>query len=138
MCQRQRSEESESFAVERKFDSYAVAKDNIDINTDVVPMALCLMQSIQNHNSSKPLLVLLDSGSSHTWINPVALPKGCTPVVMKQKVRSTTLAGPLESSLQVDLKRVTFPEFFKNRYVDDLKAHVFQAPCRYDAKWVSF
>ena len=97
-----------------------------------MPLALCLAHSVNQQRFGKPLLVLFDSGASHTWLNAKALPSGCTPTRVAN-FKSKTLAGDLESGLQVTLTRVVFPEFFKSRFLDTVTAHVFHSTCRYDA-----
>ena len=110
------------------FESYEVALENIDVNVDKVPMALCLVSMMQKQKSAKPLVVLFDSGSSHTWLNQKALPKGCVPTKV-DAVSSRTLAGTLNSNLSVEMERLVFPEFFKTRFIDSVEARVFQTPC---------
>ena len=78
------------------------------------------------------MIVLFDSGSSHTWIKSSAIPKGCMPRIVDAS-QSRTLSGTLSSNREVTLNRVVFPEFFKSRYVDTIPARVFNTDCRYDA-----
>ena len=114
-------------------ESYEVASDKIDINgKDKVPMVLCMAHSIQKQASSRPLLVLLDSGASSSWFHRSALPKGAVPS-KTDVLSSVTLAGNLQSSQKVNLERVSFPEFFKTRFIDSIECRVFDTPCRYAA-----
>ena len=112
-------------------ESYEVASKNINVNTDKVPLATCVIQFINKQALKKPILVLFDSGSSSTWISASALPKGCVPKKCDE-IKSTTLAGTMKSNQEVSLDRIVFPEFFKTRVVDTIQARVFHAPCRYD------
>ena len=41
----------------------------LDTRRDEVPMALCVVGSVSKQASTKPLVVLFDSGASHTWWN---------------------------------------------------------------------
>jgi len=93
---------------------------------------LAMVQSIQNVPSSKPLVVLFDSGASHSLVNIKALPKGCNPARSDRVMHSTTIAGKFQTSMQVDLRRIAFPEFHRKRYVGNLRTYVFSSPCRYD------
>ena len=65
---------------ERIFESYEVAVKEINVYIDNVPMAVCVVQFINKQASKKPLIVLFDSGSSHTWFKGSSLPKGCVPM----------------------------------------------------------
>ena len=115
------------------FESYEVALEQININIDKVPLALCLVQNMQKVSAGKPMIVLFDSGSSHTWIKSTAIPKGCTPRIVDGASQSRTLSGTLSSNREVTLNRVVFPEFFQSHYVDTIPARVFNTDCRYDA-----
>ena len=82
--------------------------------------------------STKPYILLFDSGSSHSWWNHKSIPKGCT----SRKVEATnsqTLAGKMSSNLEIQIENVTFPEFFKTRKVGEITARIFTAKCRYNA-----
>lgn len=114
------------------YESYEVAKDNIDHNVDKVPMASCVVRLMNNQKTKKPFLVLFDSGSDTSWWSADALPKGCVPSVTNA-VSSSTLSGPMMSNRKVTLEGVYFPEFFKTRYLHTMEARVFSTPCRYDA-----
>jgi hypothetical protein len=120
-------------------DSYEVASDDNDpednnrnIYTDEVPMALCMVGAMMKHVVRKPLVVLFDSGSSHTWWNIKSIPGGVVPRKVDSS-SSSTLAGPMQSNLEVTVEDVTFPEFFKTRQIGKVEAWVFTAECRYDA-----
>lgn len=47
-------------------------------------------------------------------------------------MESQTLAGTLQSSSEVTLKQVTFPEFFYSRSIEEINTQVFDAKSRYD------
>jgi len=98
---------------------------------DLIPLTVLFTSTIQGHEMPKPMLALADSGSSHTWINQKVLPKG---TVGKRTASFTgsTMAGEFTSALEVDLKDIVLPEFYRSRTVDDIQAHVFKANCRYD------
>ena len=82
--------------------------------------------------SRQPYIVLFDSGSSHTWWNAKSIPKGCVARKVEPST-SSTLNGTMESSLEVTIKDLIFPEFFKTRKLQDLEARLFHTDCRYDA-----
>jgi hypothetical protein len=95
-------------------------------------MASCIVQLFQKKENRRPFIVLFDSGSSHTFWNIKSLPKGCVPIKV-DAVQSSTLAGPMQSQLEVTLEHIVFPEFFRTRQVREVQAKVFNADCRYDA-----
>ena len=95
-------------------------------------MASCVVQFTQKQALKKPMIVLFDSGSSHTWVSNSALPKGSVPL-KGEPATSSALAGPMSSNLSVTMERLVFPEFFKTRIVDKANARVFHTECRYDA-----
>ena len=53
-----------------------VEPDNVP---DYAPVTFSLIRKIQDQASKEALLVLIDSGSTDTWINRRCLPKGATP-----------------------------------------------------------
>ena len=95
-------------------------------------MALCMVGSMMKKACAKPLVVLFDSGSSHTWWNIKAIPGGAVPRKVPSS-SSSTLAGDLKSNLEITLEDLIFPEFFKTRRLGKVEARVFTAECRYDA-----
>ena len=95
-------------------------------------MALCMVGTMMKHAVRKPLVVLFDTGSSHTWWNIKAIPGGVVPRKVDHG-SSSTLAGPMQSNLEITLEDITFPEFFKTQHIGKVEARVFTAECRYDA-----
>ena len=95
-------------------------------------MALCLVGTMQKHVTHKPFVVLFDSGSSHTWWNIRSIPGGVVPRKV-EKSSSATLAGNMESNLEITLEDITLPEFFRKRRIGTMEARVFTAECWYDA-----
>lgn len=114
---------------------YEVADDEksnkLNVYEDEVPIGLVIVDSMNKQTVRRPYVGLFDSGSSHTFWNIKSLPKGCVPRKL-EGVTSATLAGTLESTLEIDLQDVAFPEFYKTRRLTELKARVFTAPCQYD------
>ena len=104
-------------AGDTQVNSYEVADkeaNELDIYRDEVPMALCVVESVSKQASTKPLVVLFDSGASHTWWNIKSLPKGAVPRRVESST-SDTLAGSMTTKLAVTANNVVFPEFFKSR-----------------------
>ena len=48
-------------------------------NQDLAPITLLICDTIQNHEVGRPLVILLDGGSSGSLINKQAIPKGAVP-----------------------------------------------------------
>lgn len=99
---------------------------------DVVAISLMTVARIQGQKSNRPLKVLFDTGSSCTFLNKRALPKGAVP---KRCSSSTvTIHDTSESKYQVTLDEFAFPEFTTSKRVTKpLKCLVFDnQDCRYD------
>ena len=98
---------------------------------DLMPLTVATCRVIQFVHSNVPLLVLLDSGSSITWISQSALPPGANPATV-DRMKGTTMAGTFESNQETHLEDVTLPEFHPTRYIPNMKARVFNnESCRY-------
>ena len=98
---------------------------------DLLPFTFAASQNVQGVSLSRALVVLLDSGSTSTWISRKALPKGVHGKTIDAIVGST-LAGQFKSSQQVVIDSLSLPEFHRGRVLPELKAMIFEAPCRYD------
>ena len=125
-----KDEPCESFAFE-KF-QYAIPTPKQIIANRLVATSIMVVQTIHNHESGKLLRVLFDTGGDRTMINRSALPRGVNPMVLDKRARMTTLAGTYESGGEVMLKGLRLPEFDKSRNIEEQRALVFDAPCRYD------
>jgi hypothetical protein len=77
--------------------------------------------------------VLFDSGGTNTLIHSKCLPKGATPVVLKDgPTKLKTIAGDFVSTQSTYLKDLVLPEFDKTGQVEGIVAFIFDAPCNYD------
>lgn len=81
--------------------------------------------------SLKPLLCLLDSGSTRSWISQSCLPKGINGQTV-DSVNSSTLAGPMKSTQIVEFNSAILPEFHRSRKIHNAKFLLFNTPIRYD------
>ena len=99
---------------------------------DLAVNTLLLCKRIQNKTYIRILNVLLDTGSTRTMINSTALPKGSTPIVLRDGIKSQTIAGNFGSRRQVTLDSITLPEFDKGNKIKQQTALVFDATCKYD------
>ena len=64
-------------------------------------------------------------------IHRSALPRDANPMVLDKRTRMNTLAGTYESGGEVMLKGLRLQEFDKSRNIEEQKALVFDANCRY-------
>ena len=98
---------------------------------ELLPIAFSVAGKIQGNDWGKSLVVLMDSGSTTSWLNRRSLPKGIHGYTI-DKVTGTTLAGTFTSSEQVCINDVILPEFNPKQALHKLGAKVFDADCRYD------
>jgi len=112
---------------------YKVPTPNINISEQqLVATTIMVVDTIHNHESTKLLRVLFDSGGFRMMINRRVLPKGVNTMGLKSKTRMNILAGTYESGGEVYMKGLHLPEIDKSRSVEGLHALVFDADCRYD------
>ena len=86
--------------------------------------------TIQNVPFTRPLSILLDSGSTTSWFNHRALPPNITPTTVPA-LHSTTMAGNFQSNQQLSLSTVSLPKL-SDLTLPNLNARMFNAKCRYD------
>jgi len=101
--------------------------------SNMAPILLTNIQFIQGIPlKARPLLTLLDSGSTTTLINKRALPFGTIPIRSKHKVITTTASGSFNTTEYVIMKNIKLQEF-GNCTIDKQQARLFNSPnCRYD------
>ena len=121
---------SDNYAYDRF--EYAVPTPKQIISNRLVATSIMVVENIHGHGSGKLLRVLFDSGGDRTMIHRNALPKGVNPMALDKRARMNTLAGTYESGGEVLLKNLRLPEFDKNRNIENQRALVFNADCRYD------
>ena len=80
-------------------------------NPDLAPITLLVCDTIQNRAVERPLVILLDGGSSGTLINKRAIPRGAAPSKSPRSHITTTASGSFDTSLTVGLKNIRLPEF---------------------------
>ena len=107
-------------------------KTNNEANKDLIPTTMMIIRMIQKGVSGRLLRVLLDSGSGKTMINQTALPKGCTPEVLKQPIINKTIEGTFTTNRVVHLESILLPEFDRSLTISDATAFVFNDKCKYD------
>jgi hypothetical protein len=107
-------------------------KTTVSVQKDWVPLSLLISRSIQGVESRRLLRVLFDSGGTNILIHSKCLPKGASPVVLKDgPTKLKTMAGDFVSTPSTYLKDLVLPEFDKTRRVEGIRAFIFDAPCNY-------
>jgi hypothetical protein len=106
--------------------------ESININKDISPMTLLVPRTIQKQPCSRPLRVLMDTGSDYSHIKRDALPLGATPSNHDLPITSNTFGDTVTNSQFVTLADIRLPEFHTSRRIDSLRCEVFDAPCNYD------
>ena len=98
---------------------------------DLLPITFISAGRVQGQNFRKPLVALLDSGSTTTWINKRCLPPGIHGETVKT-ITGSTIAGSFTSTERVCLQDVFLPECSATKKMSKLAARVIHAECRYD------
>ena len=75
-------------------------------NPDLAPITLLVCDMIQNKAVERPLVILLDGGSSGSLINKRAIPQGAVPSKSTKSHITTTASGSFDTSLTVSLKNI--------------------------------
>ena len=105
---------------------------NISNPTDYIPYTYIHILHIQNMKTDKqPYLVLLDSGSTISWIARQALSDDIEVTTTKPQT-GATMSGTFTSNKQVVLNGIRLPEF--NNTLSDIPLHtrIIETDCRYD------
>ena len=88
---------------------------------------------IEKENKKYKLNVLLDSGSTTSWIRKNCLTGKDLSLRKVPAIQGTTLAGVLKANMATTLQDIKLPELDPHRTIEHMNLHVFEAPCRYDA-----
>jgi len=91
----------------------------------LTPLTILTSDTIGALRSRKLLKVLLDPGSTYTFIHGRALPKHCQPVKIQEAKKVNTISGTGDCNELVILRDIRLPEFDKSRRVNQQKAMVF-------------
>ena len=96
------------------------------------PITIVTSEAIQGvEGRTRPMIVLLDSGSTNSWIARDALPQGINSTTTVP-YSGSTMAGTFSSNQQVRLDGIAFPEFYKHRRLPTMACRVMNVPCHYD------
>ena len=124
-------------------DTWWKTSENLDLNPNHstqqkdevkndIPSSLLTCSTIQNHESTRLMKVLMDSGGTHTMIHSRCLPVGAVPTLMNGTRLINTIAGTIPANRTVHLQNITLPEFDKSRKIDGVTAHVFDSDSQWD------
>ena len=112
---------------------YAAVESVMANNVDLAPITLLCCETIQGKYLDRPLVVLLDGGSSGSLTNRRVLPLGACPSRSERRQITTTASGSFDTSLAVTLKNVKLPEFSNGRRIESVTTRIFNSPtCQYD------
>ena len=123
-------DESKNASIKNTLENYQFEQNNSHLDNKV-PSTLLVARAIQNHESLLPLKMSFDSGSSHTMIQARCLPVRATPSLLPKLSKFHTVAGAFDSSREVFLEDVVFPEFDKTKRLSGIPAFVFDSDCNY-------
>ena len=109
-------------------DTWWKTSENLDLNPNHstqqkdevkndIPSSLLTCGTIQNHESTRLMKVLMDSGGTHTMIHSRCLPVGAVPTLMNGTRLINTIAGVIPANRTVYLQNITLPEFDKSRKI---------------------
>ena len=115
-------------------DTYPYPEDDVLAVTskpELLPIALSVCGRIQGTRFGKQLLVLLDSGSTTSWMSRKAMPNNVSGYSVPT-VTGSTLAGTFTSKEQVCVQDMILPEFSYKKSLSKIGMKVFDADCRYD------
>ena len=99
----------------------------------LVPIIIIQTKVINGVKLPRPLLCLLDSGSTGCLMNRKSMPYGCKTIRTEHATVSTTTQGNYSSDEVVYLEDVQMMEFTNARHIRGAGAHVFDSPtCPYD------
>ena len=96
-------------------------------NPDLAPITLLVCGTIQNKPVERPLVILLDGGSSGSLINKRAIPRGAVPSKSTKSHITTTASGSFNTSLTVGLKNIRLPEFSNGQRIEGWNCRIFDS-----------
>ena len=115
----------------RALENQPSKEDNKRQRSDLSPVVYAILDNIGSKLPTRAMMVLLDSGSSHTMIKQTSLPHGAVLESGKPK-RTTTTNGVFATTSSATIQRLKFPEF-GNHCIERVHADVFHSPtCCYD------
>ena len=116
-----------------EYNSHPTPKKVYIHNPDLAPITLLVCDTIQNRAVERPLVILLDGGSSASLINKRAIPREVVPSKSTESHITTRASGSFDASLTVGLRNIRLPEFSNGRRIEGLNCQIFNSSeCQYD------
>ena len=81
------------------------------LQKDIAPVCIVKVKYIGGVRLDRPLVCLLDTGSTGTMIQNRCLPPGLKPMISKEKKITTTINGTFNTSLSANLSNISLPGF---------------------------
>jgi hypothetical protein len=113
------------------FEIYTMDGDTSLASSELFPVTIVLIRTVQGQLQLTPCTALLDTRSNSSWIHERVLPAGATPSLEKACTCQTT-AGLFTSNRHVRLEDLILPDFGRTHTIDFQSAHVFSSDCCYD------
>ena len=95
---------------------------------DIVPVCIVKINYIKGIRLDRPLVCLLDTGSTGTMVQYQCLPPGATPRTSNEKRITTTINGSFDMSHSINLTDISLSEFVNGRTIDGINARLFDSP----------
>ena len=97
--------------------------------SDVASLTMVKVKAINKIQVDRPLVCLLNTGSTGTMIQARALlPPGVVPYISPERRITTTTNGSFDTSKSVELRNIQLSEFVNGRVVGGIDAKFFHAP----------
>ena len=94
---------------------------------DVAPIAMVKVKTINRIQVDRPLVCLLDTGSTERMIQIRALSPSAVPNISLEKRITTTSNGSFDTSRSVELRKIQLPEFVNRQVGGDVEARLFHS-----------
>ena len=125
--------EEDKQALHESFVFVPTAKAVRSKTSDVAPIAIVKVKTINKIQVDRPIVCLLDTCSTGTMLQARTLPPGVVLNISPEKRITTTANGSFNTSKSVELRNIQLLEFVNGRVVGGLEARLFHSPeCRYD------
>ena len=89
-----------------EYNSHPTPKKMYAHSPDLAPIILLVCDTMQNKPVERPLVILLDGGSSGSLINKRAVPQGAVSSKSAKSHITTIASGPFNTSLTFSLKNI--------------------------------
>ena len=92
-----------------------------------MPYSFAIIKEMQGKAfPHQPLLCLLDSGSTLSWIKSSIIPKEIMPTTSGKPIIGVTMAGKFTSSKKVEVQNIIIPEMLPTKMLRTLELHLME------------